>query len=233
MDKDMTKRIEELEKEIRRLSFYSDMQAIEQLKGRYVYLMENNKPESVWDELFVHDDPDVSMELNDNGKYIGPEHVKRAWYSIGGVVDKDGNPQKKIMFEGQKMPFMMLTVDTPYIVISENGTTATGDWHIFGPHTVRMPDPETGEIKMCAYWFAGKFHHEFIKIDGQWKFRHFRAISWMRAPYESGWNMQHNCRRSVPPFTPDEPPRYSFYDPGMDYREDYWGPMPDPIIYYE
>ena len=127
MEQDLLKRIEMLEKEVKRQSYYTDMKEIEQVKSRYVYLMENNRPELVWEELFVHDDPDVSMELNDNGKYIGPEHVKRAWETIGGVVDKDGKPQEKKMFEGQKLPFMMLTVDTPYIVIAEDGTSAKGD----------------------------------------------------------------------------------------------------------
>lgn len=232
MEQDLLKRLELLEQEVQRQAYYTDMQEIEQVKSRYVYLMENNQPENVWEELFVHDDPDVSMELNDNGKYIGPEHVKRAWYTIGGVVDENGNPQEKKMFEGQKLPFMMLTVDTPYIVVAKDRKTAKGDWHIFGPHTVNMKDPDTGDMKMCPYWFAGKFHHEFVKTADGWKFKHFRAISWMRAPYEGGWMKEGGYRKSNPPFAPDEPPRYSFYDKNLDYQEDFWGPMPDPIIKY-
>jgi hypothetical protein len=31
------------------------------------------------------------------------------------------------------------------------------------------------------------YDHDYIKVNGEWKFHHLRAIGRMAAPYEKGW----------------------------------------------
>ncbi len=75
----LLKKIEALEKEVKRQAYYIDMQEIQMLHARYIYYLENGRIAEVWDDLFAHDDPEVRMEIMDAGAYIVPEHVKRAW----------------------------------------------------------------------------------------------------------------------------------------------------------
>ena len=36
-------------------------------------------------------------------------------------------------------------------------------------------------------WLAARYEDDYAKINGEWKFKHLRAIGRMSAPYETGW----------------------------------------------
>jgi SnoaL-like protein len=38
-----------------------------------------------------------------------------------------------------------------------------------------------------AVWLAARYEDDYVKINGEWKFKHLRAIGRMSAPYETGW----------------------------------------------
>jgi hypothetical protein len=232
-------RIEALEKEVKRQSYYADMQEIQMLQARYIYYLENGKIAEVWDDLFVHDDPDVRMEIMDAGAYIGPENVKRAWYTMARKVDKDGNP----VAPGQAgmseiaaphaMLFLMLTISTPIVVVEKDGKTAYGQWHLFGPHTNRVFDPKTMTKRDTAFWIAGKYDNEYVKVNGVWKIKKLNAICWIRSPYDEGWLRNPDCRCTPSPYwPPDEPPKITAYNPDEAPRPDKWGPPPKDQINY-
>ena len=196
----------------------------------------------VWDELFVHDNPDVRLEIMDSGAYIGPEHVKRAFYTMSGLRDLDGNPiDPKEARRGQPSNtntpnaalLLMLTISTPCIIVSPDGQHAVGQWHLFGPHSNRVFDPETRTKRDTAFWIAGKYDNEFVKVDGQWKFLKLHPICWLRTPYDKSWLECPDCRRTPSPYLPtDEPPRISSFNPDEGRNPDKWGPfLPDFVDY--
>jgi len=36
-------------------------------------------------------------------------------------------------------------------------------------------------------WLGARYEEDYVKINGEWKFAHLRAIGRMSAPYEKGW----------------------------------------------
>jgi hypothetical protein len=235
----LLEKIEALEKEVKRQSYYIDMQEIQMLQARYIYYLENGKIAEVWDDLFAHDEPDVRMEIMDAGAYIGPEHVKRAYYTMAGRVDMDGNP---VQSAGPRMAntnipnamlFLMITIATPIVVVAKDGKTAHGQWHLFGPHTNRVFDPHVMAKRDVAFWIAGKYENEFVKVNGVWKFKKLRAICWIRSPYDEGWLKNPDCRRTPSPYwPPDEPGRINSYNPDEGPNPAKWGPPPPDQINY-
>jgi hypothetical protein len=234
----LIKRIEALEAEVKRQAYYADMQEIQMLQARYIYYLENGKIAEVWDELYAHDEPDVRMEIMDSGAYVGAEHVRRAWYTMAGKLDKNGDPaEPKAELSNTNTPsallFLMLTISTPYVVVSEDGRRAWGQWHLFGPHTNRAFDPETMSKRDVAFWIAGKYDNEYVKENGAWKFKSLRPICWIRSPFDEGWLRRPDCRRTPTPYwPPDEPSRISSFNPDEGFNPDKWGPAPREWIGY-
>ena len=238
-DQALLARIEALEKEVKRQSYFADMQEIQMLHARYIYYLENAKIAEIWDELFAHEDPDLRLEIMDAGVYLGPENVKRAWYTMARKVDKEGNPVSgnKAEMSNTNVPsgmlFLMLTISTPLVVVEKDGKTAYGQWHLFGPHTNRVYDPKTMTKQETAFWIAGKYDNEYVKVDGVWKIRKLRAICWLRSPYDEGWLRNPDCRRTPPPYwPPDEPGRITSFHPDEAPNPDKWGPVPPDFINY-
>jgi hypothetical protein len=64
-------------------------------------------------------------------------------------------------------------------IIEVSGETAKGAWYFLGPFTFRKGNR--------AMWLAARYDDDYVKIDGEWKFKHLRAIGRMSAPYETGW----------------------------------------------
>jgi hypothetical protein len=60
-----------------------------------------------------------------------------------------------------------------------NGNAAHGRWTFLGPFTFRK-----GNLPV---WLAAYYDDDFVKVDGVWKFQHFRALVRMTALYEKGW----------------------------------------------
>ena len=90
-EKALLAKIEALEKEVARLSKHTDAVEVQNLMSRYIFYMENGKIAEVWDDLWSHTNPDVRVEIMDSGAYLGQEHVKRVWYTMGRRMDKHGN----------------------------------------------------------------------------------------------------------------------------------------------
>lgn len=238
-EKDLLARIEALEKQVKRQSYYSDMQEIAQLMARYVFYLENGNIAGVWDDLYAHSDPDVRVEVMDSGAYAGQEHVKRVWYTMAGRVDKSGNPvegknaEMSNTFAANSQLLLMLTIATPLIEVSEDGTQAWGQWHIFGPHSNYVFDSVTGNKKHTAFWIAGKYDNEFVKENGEWRIKKLHPICWLRTPYDKSWLECPDCRRTPSPYyPPDEPPTINSYNPDEAPNPDKWGPPPHVHISY-
>ncbi len=61
--------------------------------------------------------------------------------------------------------------------ISVHGDEAIGRWVFLQPSTIN------GQ----AHWVAGRYDNEFVRVDGQWKFKHIRVVGIFSSPYEDGW----------------------------------------------
>lgn len=64
-------------------------------------------------------------------------------------------------------------------IIDVSGDHATGIWYFIGPFTMR-----NGNRPM---WLGARYEDDYVKLNGEWKFAHLRAIGRMSAPYEKGW----------------------------------------------
>ena len=237
MDQNILRKLEDVEKELKRQSFAADAVEIQNLMSRYIFYLENGKIGEVWDDLFVHDHPELRVEIMDSGAYNGPEHVKRVWETMSCRVDTDGNPVGKSAGRvantntDRAALLLMLTISTPLIEVSEDGTRAWGQWHIFGPHTNRVFDPETSTKRDTAFWIAGKYDNEFVKVDGEWKFLKLHPICWLRTPYHKSFLECPDCRRTPSPYwPPDEPPTIHSFNPDEGPNPDKWGPFPHEHI---
>jgi hypothetical protein len=38
-----------------------------------------------------------------------------------------------------------------------------------------------------AMWLGARYEDDYVKLGGEWKISHLRAIGRMSAPYEKGW----------------------------------------------
>jgi hypothetical protein len=239
-EKALLERLDKLEKEVKRLSYAADTVDIQNLMSRYIFYMENGRIGEVWDDLWTHTNPDVRVEIMDSGAYLGQEHVKRVWDTMARRVDVNGNPvsaaagQMSNTNTDRAFLLLMLTISSPMIEVSEDGTHAWGQWHIFGPHTNRVFDPEVKMKKDTAFWIAGKYDNEFVKEDGEWKILKLHPICWLRTPYHKDFLECPDCRRTPSPYyPPDEPPTIHSFNPDEGNNPDKWGPFPHAHIVHK
>ena len=75
----------------------------------------------------------------------------------------------------QPMPFSVHIAGCESITVT--GDTAVGRWVFLQPSA----------INGRAVWVAGRYHNEFARVDGQWKFTHIRVDGLFFSPYEDGW----------------------------------------------
>jgi hypothetical protein len=222
---DILVRLEKLEAENIRLKDLAtrsaDILEILNLHARYNYYLEQGRFDLVWEECITHKDPRAKVELTDSGVYEGLDKVKRIFMNAA---------NKKPIQQRGVMPTLFIA--TPLVVVSKDGKTAKGQWHVFGPHAMKVTPYPGDEQKLTAYWFFGKYDDEFVKEDGKWKFLSLRSIVWFRSPIDQGWLKQQDCRRipTYEDFPPDKPPVITVYHPdGLGN----WGPMPPPAVDYD
>lgn len=158
----------ELEK---RLANWADVQEIEQLLNRYVYMLVTMDFDHIYEECFSQKRPDVSIQASDSGVYIGAEHIRERFFG-------------KFMGFIKTVPgaFTMHLVCDPVIEISEDGKKARST--AFSPGCAT--DPQSRE----DLWIWGTFMDDYIKEDGKWKILHHAFVPLFRTPYSKGWTNQ-------------------------------------------
>jgi hypothetical protein len=141
----------------RRIAVLEDVEAIKQLKARYCAICDDDHNPHLITTIFVED-----------GIWEGD-----------GVGAHRGHAAIRKLFENfrARISFSQHNVMNP--VIEVNGNHARASWYFFGPFTFRKGNR--------AYWLSARYQDDYVKIDGEWKFQHLRAIGRMAAPYEKGW----------------------------------------------
>ncbi|MFO8011039.1 MAG: nuclear transport factor 2 family protein [Dehalococcoidia bacterium] len=152
---------EELESRIRRLE---DIEEIKKLKATYCYLCDGglDNPENR-DALISHftADAQVDFGLGPGSQFQGPEGLKTFF---GEVVPS-------------AVSFCIHMVHNP--VIEVNGDNATGRWYYEAPTT----DTTTGK----AQWMVGTYFEEYVRENGEWKFKSIETVWKYISPYDEGW----------------------------------------------
>ncbi len=141
----------------RRITNIEDVEAIKKLKARYCAICDDNHDPEKITGLFTSD---------------------AVWESEGIGVHQ-GHAAIRALFQRfqARISFSQHNVMNP--IIEVDGDTASGTWYFLGPFTFRKGNR--------AMWLAARYEEQYVKIDGQWKFKHLRAIGRMSAPYETGW----------------------------------------------
>lgn len=211
------------EKQVAKLRHAADIKDIQMLMAKFTRYMSQMDASKVFDNLFDTENPNVSIEMFDSGKFIGPEHVREYLDAY----------DKYLADPKDKRGYMELeTLCTPYVITNDDGTKAMGTWSLLCP-AAKMGAPLPGdEEKLVAHWVCGKYFCSFAKKDDGWKFVTLHKIAYLRSPFNIGWMSQPDCCFSpvLPGIQPDEEPTF------FTYNADYscasggieWGPyMPE------
>src|SRR5882757_548174 len=141
----------------RRITVLEDIEAIKKLKARYCAVCDDDHNPDKITTLFAEDG---IWEGADAGAHKGHEAIRKLFQNFQ-----------------QRISFSQHNVMNPDITVE--GHTAKGTWYFLGPFTMRK-----GNRQM---WLAARYEDDYVKINGEWKFQHLRAIGRMAAPYEKGW----------------------------------------------
>ena len=141
----------------KRVTVSEDIEAIKRLKARYCAICDDNHNPDKITTLFVED-----------GIWEG-----------AGVGHHQGHQAIRALFQSfqERISFSQHNVMNP--IIEVDGDRAKGTWYLLGPFTFRKGNR--------ALWLAARYEDDYVKINGEWKFKHLRAIGRMAAPYEKGW----------------------------------------------
>jgi hypothetical protein len=140
-----------------RITRIEDREAIKELKARYCAVCDDDHNPDTITTLFVEDG---IWEGGEFGKAQGHATIRQLFQTF----------QKLISFS-QHM------VMNPIISIEGNQAKAT--WYFLGPFTFRKHNE--------AKWIAVRYEDDYVKVNGEWKFKHLRAFIRMDAPHATGW----------------------------------------------
>jgi hypothetical protein len=148
----------ELEAKVQRLE---DIEAIKQLKTRYARAADPTMKIEQMISLFAED---AVVDIERFGRYEG----------------------RTAIYEFLKSPVFtwMFHCMIPQVIdVAADGRTARGSWYLW--ELANLPNAKTQQSD--AVWIAGVYNDEFVKSDGQWKFKHLNLKLEMLSPYADGW----------------------------------------------
>ena len=141
----------------KRITVLEDIEAIKQLKARYCAVCDDDHNPDKITTLFVEDG---IWEGGDFGKAQGHAAIRKLFEGF----------QKLISFSQHNVMNPIIEVD---------GNRAKGVWYLLGPFTFRKDNG--------ARWIACKYEDDYVKVNGEWKYQHLRAVIRVQAEYEKGW----------------------------------------------
>ena len=149
-------------KELARFRRTADINEIAMMFGRYVTLMDEMDAMSIYQELFATDNPDISIEYDTCGTYIGEEHVRAFMEDLATKLNDWKTKRGWLDFHDAA---------TPHVVFSADGDRAQAMWSLISPKAKpATSDPGfIAERKLTAFWQAGKMHWELVRTEEGWK----------------------------------------------------------------
>ena len=169
-----------------RIDRLADVAEIENLQTIYGYYLATLE----WDALAELFAPDGTIEIAMRGVYAGKPAVRRNLDLYG----KQGLDQG-VLHNHMQYQFV--------IHVAPDGETAN-----LRSRALSM----MGNYERNAQWMGGVYENEFVKLDGQWRFKVDHQMNTYFAPYETGW--KDLALRPPPGVTatnpPDRPPSVPF-----------------------
>lgn len=119
---------------------------------------------------------DLGME---SGTYIAHLFVADGiWEGVGRLAEVLGFHQGRDAIERRfsaPLPFSVHFLTNESITV--DGDTAVGTWRYL----------QSTVYQGQAVWIAGRYHNDFVRVEGRWKFQHVRIDAMFMTPYEDGW----------------------------------------------
>ncbi|MEP7311121.1 MAG: nuclear transport factor 2 family protein [Pseudomonadota bacterium] len=141
---------------------YNDLRNLQQIYGFYV-------DKALWDEVLDLFAEDGTLELGQNGVFVGKPAIRKYLYSL-----TDGKPG---LMKGQLNNHFTLS---PVITIAPDAKSAKARWRAL------IQDGIYG-AGSGGNWGSGVYENEYVKQDGVWKIRTLHLFVKFYAPYEGGW----------------------------------------------
>ena len=151
---------EDIEK---RIQVIEDIEAIKRLKSLYCHLVDSAIAGDVskWDELMTHFTEESWADFEILGRHEGKEAVDRFFREIVASL----------------ISYSAHMVSNPIIDVDRD--TARGRWYV---HV-----PLTGKAENMAGWLQGRYDEEYVKVNGEWKWKSMTTTFDFITPYEEGW----------------------------------------------
>src|ERR1700730_1588189 len=138
----------------KRITVLEDIEAIKRLKARYCAICDDDHNPDKIATVFAEDG---IWEGGDFGKAQGHQAIRKLFEGF----------QRLISFSQHNLMNPIIEVD---------GDHAKGTWYLLGPFTFRE--------KNDARWIACRYEDDYVKVNGEWKYKHLRAIIRLAASYE-------------------------------------------------
>jgi hypothetical protein len=148
-----------------RADHVTDYNELRNLQQIYAYYADK----ALWDEVLDLFAEDGSIELGQNGVFVGKAAIRKYLYSLTG--DKPG------LMKGQLNNHFTLS---PVITIAPDAKSAKARWRAL------IQDGIYG-AGSGGNWGSGVYENEYVKQDGVWKIRTLHLYVKFYAPYEGGW----------------------------------------------
>lgn len=152
-----------------------DIEDIKNLMSRRSYLLHEHKRKEELETLWVREpEHRETASLGSNwGFYTGMDSIERYY-----VEQHAAQRRQRLVQLQEKYPALseqdinigistFRCLNTPYVVVADDGQTARGRWYMTGEDTVSEPD-RSGS----GYWWCWVIGADFVLESGEWKLWH-------------------------------------------------------------
>jgi hypothetical protein len=141
----------------RRIQALEDIEAIKKLKAQYASYCDDNYNADGIANLFVEDG---IWDGGEFGRYEGREEIRKFFKEAPNMI-----------------PFAIHYILNP--IIEVKGNSAQGTWYLFQACTFAEGNQ--------AVWGAARYNEEYVKVQGEWKFKKLVVSSTFWTPFDQGW----------------------------------------------
>jgi len=165
-----------------RIKVLEEIEEIKKLKARYTFAVDTRD----WDYVLSCYTDDAVFDLTGfaGGVYRGKKELTKFFKEDLESI----------------LPFMIHLLHNPVIEVDLKNNTAKGEWYYFEPVTWGTTDVDrkANRVKQAG-WIAGKYMDEYVKINGQWKFKSTVIKFFYQTKYSDGWAKTNYCQTIGPP----------------------------------
>jgi ABC-type nitrate/sulfonate/bicarbonate transport system substrate-binding protein len=175
---ELAARLAELEQRAQRMN---DASAVQNLQNAYGFYVDRK----MWDDVADLFAPDGTLELDQQGVFVGKASIRRALEQFGPPGLREGEVNDHLQLQ-------------PVVTVAPDGRSARARGT-----ELRM----TGMNNVGAQWGVGIYENTYVKQDGVWKIASMRIVTRMSTDYAKGWAVDARpVRGPIPEFPADRPP---------------------------